>query len=179
MSPIVVQLIQEHARGSTSLTETETETPKKRIHDSMRNLVSRACMELLANQLHKHVELAEYIHSHPDLSIRILNQPERRSIFEHGVIPGNRTLLDIGDANTQFWTGHDTQKRHISSDGVKKDNILMLLERNTESDNFRISSILHGENIKIFENQIIVFRDSVVSIYKKPDNNNPRNLTLL
>lgn len=114
ISPLVVQLIQEHARGSTSLTETETETPKKRIHDSMRNLVSRACMQLLANQLHTHGELAQYIHDHIDLSIKTLHQPERLTMFEHGIIPRNRIFHDLGDEDIQLWSGHETQRKHVS-----------------------------------------------------------------
>lgn len=80
----------------------------------MRNLVSRACMELLANQLHTHGELAQYIHNHTDLGIRTLHQPERLTMFEHGIIPRNRIFHDIGDENTQLWSGHETQRKHVS-----------------------------------------------------------------
>jgi hypothetical protein len=182
MYPLVVELIKEHQRsvgGNVSEDSGKDILEKKPIHPLLRALVSQACMQLLANQLHKHGELAQYIHDKPDLSIRILHQPERLIIFEHAIIPTNRIFHNLGDENTQLWTGHETENKHISSKWARNDNIIVLLERDPETKNFTINPILQGENIKIFEDQVLVFQDGMVSLYSKPDENNPNEFPLL
>lgn len=183
ISPLVIELIEEHAWRETLLLEEAdaTKPPEKIvIHPLMRQLISQACMQLLANELHTHhAELAQFVHDNTDLSIRILHQPERLIIFEHAIIPTNRIFHDVGDENTQLWTGHETQNKHISAKWTRHDNILVLLKRDPETKNFAITPILQGEDIRIFKDQILVFRKGIVSVYGKPDKNTLDKLPLL
>lgn len=170
ISPIVIELMQEHSQTwNHQWEDSEKDVAKMPIHPMMRALVSQACMELLANQIHAHVELSQYIHDNTDLSIRTLHQPERLNMFEHGIIPKNRIFHDIGDKNAQIWVGHEALRKHISSKWVKHDNIITLLRKESENKDFTITVLLRGQNIKIFEDQVLIFRDGKIHVHSWPD----------
>jgi hypothetical protein len=157
--------------------QTPWQDQQVKIDDKSIALVNLAAMHLLWDWLHTQGQ-AELAHNIQPYGTSIL-QPARLQSADYGIAQRNQIFHDIGNDNEQLWIGHKRKSSSRRWKLSKVDNIITLLRKESEGGEFEISSILQGDNIKIFEDQIIVFRDGVVSIYKKPDKNNLGEFPLL
>ncbi len=135
------------------------------------SLVGTACMHVLWDWLHARwqIELAHYIHN----TTHISPQPTRLDLLDRGIIPANRIFHDIGNENTQLWSGRETKRKYTWLRWINDDNIIALLQKNSGESHFQIKPILRGQKIKILEDQVLVFQDGNIYVYHKPDKNNP------
>lgn len=161
LKTIVTHLIREHATGK--LPEWIN------IESATRDIVARACMPLLADQLHSkwHVELAHYIHNTPHIQ-QILLQPERLQMLEYWIIPDNRILGPSDAGNNQLWIGHDAKKKYAGKEKARIPNIIVWLQRTDENTTFQVSPILIWDRIHIASSQILVFQWEKILVHETP-----------
>jgi len=62
---------------------------------------------------------------------------------------------------------------------MTNENIITLLRKDSENGDFKITAVLQGQNIRIFEDQILVFNHGKISIYSKPQTDSLENFELL